>query len=407
MTSIRDIDIEGRMVFIRVDCNVPLNDQQQITEDARIRAALPTIEYAIQQNAKVVLASHLGRPGGTPQDKFRLQPVADRLSELLNQPVHYTTDCIGPEVDAAKAKLQNGEVLLLENLRFHKEEKENDAAFAAELAKDIDVYITDAFGVIHRKHASTSTVAEHINQKGIGFLIEKETQALNTIMDAPEKPFVVIIGGIKISDKVDVIRNLAPQADAVLTAGGVANTFMKGLGYDIGGSLVEGVSMNAGQSDTDYVALAMDIWKEVHGTDGMPDDQTIYYPIDVVIAPSPDAADQARTVDVGEPIPEGWMFLDIGPKTIKRYTEIISTARTIFWNGPIGVFEIDALAQGSKEIARACAENDAYSVLGGGDTEALVQKFGFADQYNHLSTGGGASLTYVAKNDTPGLDAVA
>jgi phosphoglycerate kinase len=415
MKSIRELNLRHKTVFLRVDFNVPLNDNQEITEDARIKAALNTIQYLIQEKAKVVIGSHLGRPKGQVKNEFRMLPVAKRLGDYLGQDVHYVDDCIGPEVDAAKERLEPGDVLLLENLRFHPGEESNDLHFAEQLEHGIDVYITDAFGVIHRKHASTYALPSLIFDKGIGFLIEEEIDALDKIVGTPKKPFVVVVGGIKISDKVDVIRKLAPMSDAVLVAGGVANTFMKGLGHDIGGSIVESDSVSKEQESINYVDVAMDIWRRFeteHATiEGVtaPDGgqlQKIIHPIDFVAAPSPDDKDQARVIELGEDVPEGWMFLDIGPKSQALFAEVIGTAHTVFWNGPIGVFEVPEFAEGSRVVAQAAADIDGYSVLGGGDTESVVQTFDLGGHFGHVSTGGGASLTYLAQKPTPGLEAL-
>ncbi len=411
MKTIRDIPLHHQTVFVRVDFNVPLDDNQNITDDARIKAALPTIEYIIQKKGKVVLGSHLGRPKGKPVPEMRLQPVAKRLNELLGQEIHYVDDCIGPQVEKIKQDLKPGEVLLLENLRFYPQEEENDLHFAEQLAQNINVYIADGFGVIHRKHTSTYALPSLVFDKGIGFLIEEEMDALNRITHDPEQPLVVLVGGIKISDKVDVIKNLAPMSDVVLVGGGVGNTFMKGLGFDIGGSVVQSDSVSKEQEGVNYVDVALDIWKrfeserptiDVTLPDGSPLNQ-IQYPIDFIAAESREPGAKRKVIDLGSPVPEGWMFLDIGPKSQKLFSEVLMHAKTIFWNGPVGLFEMDEYAEGSRAIAQAVADNDGYAVLGGGDTEVVTEKFNLKGYYSHVSTGGGASLAYLAQKELPGL----
>lgn len=410
--SIKEISVAERSVFLRVDFNVPIDERERITEDGRIRAALPTIRYLMQQKAKIIIASHLGRPEGQPNPKYRMRPVALQLSELLKMPVQYVEECIGSQVEEAKQRLQPGEVLLLENLRFYPGEEENDSQFAAELAKDIDVYIADGFGVIHRKHASTYGLPSLIAEKGMGLLIEKEIQALQKIIDSPEKPLVVLVGGVKISDKVAVIRHLAPLSDVVLVGGGVANTFLKAQGKDVGASVVESSSVSKDQKGVDYVDIARSIWKEYADQKPsipvtLPDGSAmskIQPPLDFVAAASREKGAETRVIEVGESVPEGWMFLDIGPKTQQLYREVFSHARTIFWNGPLGVFEMEEYASGSCEVARAIAESSSYSVIGGGDTEVVVEMCGLADQYSHVSTGGGASLAFLGQEPLPGLE---
>lgn len=413
MKSVRDIPVKGQMVFLRVDFNVPLDDDLNITEDGRIKAALSTIEYLVQHGARLVIASHMGRPKGEAQDKLRMAPVAKRLSELIGQQVHYIDECIGTEVDKAKERLQNGEVLLLENLRFHEAEKKNDLAFAQELAKGIDVYINDAFGVVHREHASVHALPSLVFDKGIGFLIDEELTALKRVIKNPDQPLVVVISGAKISDKVDVIRNLAPLADVVLTGGGVANAFIKGSGYNVQNSLVESDSVAEGQEGVDYSQVAREIYNvfenetptvDVAYEDGKQLSKVIY-PVDGVCAPSLDDGAETRVIEFAtEEMPEGWLILDIGPKTQALYAAVLGKAQTIFWNGPMGLFEKDAYAEGSRVVAEAVASCDGYAVLGGGDTEVAVEKFDLGGRFGHVSTGGGASLTYLAERPLPGLE---
>ncbi len=414
MKSIREIAFKNKLVFLRVDFNVPLDDAGQIADDARIKAALSTIEYILQKGGKLVIGSHMGRPKGEANPKFSVKPVADRLGELLGKEILFVGDCIGPKVEKVKVGMKAGDVLLLENLRFYPQEKDNDIHFAEQLSKDIDVYITDAFGVVHRKHASTFALPSLIYDKGIGFLIESELEALGKIVDNPEKPFVVVIGGIKISDKVDVIRSLAPMSDVILTGGGVANTFIKGLGQDVGGSIVESDSVGEGQDATNYVDLAREIY-DAFNTDatgiaittpnGKPL-QKIQIPLDFIAAPNTDAGAPTKIIEVGEAVPTGWMFLDIGPKTQKLYREVLEQANTIFWNGPVGLFEMNEYSAGSHTVAQAIADSKGYAVLGGGDTEVVTEKFGLKGKYSHSSTGGGASLTFLAQKELPGLGAL-
>lgn len=411
MRSIRDLALQHKMVFLRVDFNVPLDDDGAITDDARIKAALNTIEYVIQKGGKLVIASHLGRPKEKGDETTSLRPVAERLSQLLGKQIQFAQDCIGESVELKKASLQPGDVLLLENLRYYNQEKENDLHFAEQLALGIDVYINDAFGVVHRKHASTAALPSLIFDKGIGFLIQNELESLERIVNNPKKPFVVVIGGIKISDKVDVIRSLAPMSDAVLIGGGVANTFVSGLGSPVGASIVESDSVGAGQNAVNYTHLAKEIYEEFsqEGTElhtTLPDGMAlkrIQLPLDFVAAPNTDPGAPTKVIEVGDEVPEGWMFLDIGPKTQQLYKEVLGEANTIFWNGPMGLFEMNEYSAGSHTVAQAIADSKGYAVLGGGDTEVVTEKFGLKGKYSHASTGGGASLAFLAQKPLPGL----
>lgn len=414
MKSIREIPLHGQTVFLRVDFNVPLDDEGNIREDARIKAALPTIEYILQKGAKLIVASHLGRPKGKIVEKLRLQPVAKRLQQLLGQDIKYVDDCVGREVQHVQATLENGEIMLLENLRFYAEEEANDIHFAEQLAEGVDVYITDAFGAIHRKHASTFALPSIVFDKGVGFLVEKEIDALDKIIHEPEQPLVVVIGGVKISDKVDVIRNLAPMADVVLVGGGVANTFLTGLGKDVGASIVESDSVSKKQESINYVDVAHEIWQrfetekphiDVKLPDGSPITK-IQTPLDFIAAPNREEGAETTIVEVGDTVPEGWMFLDIGPKTQQLFADVLKKANTIFWNGPVGLFEQDAYSNGSRVLAETIAECKGYAVLGGGDTEVVTKKFNVQGKYSHISTGGGASLAYLAQQSLPGLEAL-
>lgn len=406
--SIRDFPIHNQMVFLRVDFNVPLNDRGEIIEDSRIKAALPTIEYCVEKGAKLVIASHLGRPDGAVVEQFRMAPVAKRLHELLGQSVHYAHGCIGEEVRRKKMALQRGEVLLLENLRFHKEEENNDLRFAELLAENIDVYITDAFGALHRKHASTYALPSLIFDRGMGFLVEQERDALSKIINDPDQPLVMVVGGAKISDKVDVIRNLASQCDVVLIGGGVANTFLKGSGMDMQGSLVESNSVVADQKSVDFAHVANELLQQFQSeqpTMQMKEPlHKIQLPLDLVCASGVDSAETVVVnVDDGH-IPTNMMALDIGPKTRALYVEVLKKAQTIFWNGPMGVVEKPLFAKGTEDVARIIAAAEGYAVLGGGDTEAIVNQFGLEGYFSHVSTGGGASLNFLAAGTLPGLE---
>jgi phosphoglycerate kinase len=415
MKSIRDIALRHQTVFLRVDLNVPLDDNQEITDDSRIKAALPTIEYILSKGAKLILASHLGRPKGQVVQELRMKPIAQRLQQYLGQDIHYMDDCIGAEVNRLKERLEPGEVLLLENLRFYKQEQENEIHFAEQLAHGIDVYLTDAFGAIHRKHASTYALPSIVFDKGIGFLIQEEIDALDRIINTPKQPLVVVVGGVKISDKVDVIRNLAPMSDTVLVGGGLANTFYAGLGTPVGESIVESDSVGQGQDAISYVDVARDIAQRF--ATERPTIQTlqpngeqiqkVQLPVDFIAAESIEPGAPTQVIEIGkDTIPADWTFLDIGPKTRAMYKEVLSHAKTIFWNGPMGLFEMEPYEHGSRDVAQAVADSKGYAVLGGGDTQAVVDKFGLDGRFSHASTGGGASLTYLAQHTLPGLEAL-
>jgi phosphoglycerate kinase len=383
--TVRDIDVAGKRVLVRVDFNVPL-EKGQVTDDTRIRAALPTIRYLIDHRARVILMSHLGRPKGGPSDDLRLEPVARRLSELLGQEVHYVRDCIGPEVEAAVQALGEGEVLLLENLRFHPEEEKNDPAFAAQLAKLGDVYVNDAFGAAHRAHASTAGIAQYLPAVA-GFLMEKELTFLGKALESPERPFITILGGAKISDKIGVIRNLLSRVDRLLIGGGMANTFLKAMGYEMGDSLVEMESL--------------DVARELLQAAG----DKLRLPVDVVIADRFDNDAERRVVKV-DAVPAGWRVLDIGPETVAAFRAELANAKTVVWNGPMGVFEFPNFAAGTFAIAETLASLPATTIVGGGDSVAAVQKAGVAYQITHISTGGGASLEFLEGRTLPGVAAL-
>ena len=382
---VTDFDVKGKKVLVRVDFNVPLKDGK-VADDTRIKAALPTITYLLENGAAVILCSHLGRPKGEPDPQFSLKPVAEYLGGLISAPVKFAEDCIGPVADAAAAELKPGEVLVLENTRFHAGEKKNDPEMAKALASLAELYVDDAFGSSHRAHASTAGVADYL-PAAAGFLLEKEIQYLgNTIAD-PKRPFVAILGGAKVSDKIGVIENLLDKADSILIGGGMANTFFKAQGYDMGDSLVEEEALETAKM---LLAKAGD---------------KLVLPVDVVIADDFSADANAKTMDLGD-VPAGWRILDIGPKTVAAFDAIISKAGTVVWNGPMGVFEFDKFAKGTFAIADALAKSDAISIVGGGDSASAIKKSGLADQITHISTGGGASLEMLEGKVLPGLAAL-
>ena len=383
--TVRDVDVAGKKVLVRVDFNVPLKDGR-VADDTRIRAAIPTIEYLLQQGAAVVLMSHLGRPKGKRVPDLSLRPVAAHLAELLGLPVAFAEDCVGEAAQQAKAALQPGQVLLLENTRFHPEEKKNDPDFARQLAEGCDLFVNDAFGSAHRAHASTVGVAHYLPAVA-GFLMEKELRYLGEALENPERPFVAILGGAKISDKIGVIRNLLGKTDAILIGGGMANTFFAAQGYRMGDSLVE----------ADAVETAKALLDEAG--------EKLRLPVDVVIADAFAADAQRRVVPVDD-IPDGWRALDIGPQTVAAFGEVIRTARTVVWNGPMGVFELPPFAEGTFGIAKAVAASGAVSIVGGGDSVAAIHQSGLADKITHLSTGGGASLEMLEGKVLPGVAAL-
>lgn len=387
--TIRDVDLKGKTVFCRVDFNVPLKDRH-ITDDTRIKAALPTIQYLIENGAKVILASHLGRPGGEAKDDLRLDPVAQRLSDYLGKPVTKVDQVVGDEVHKAVSTLQEGDVLLLENVRFLPGEKKNDPELAKTFASYADLYVNDAFGAAHRAHASTAGIADHLPAVA-GFLMEKELEILGKAMENPERPFTAIIGGAKVKDKIGVIDHLLDKVDNLIIGGGLAYTFVKALGYEVGKSLLE----------EDKIDLAKSFMEKAKAN-GV----NLYMPKDVVVADDFSETANTKTVDIKE-IPSDWEALDIGPETIKEYADVIRDSKLVVWNGPMGVFEMDVFAKGTKGIAEALAEaQNTYSIIGGGDSAAAVEKFGLANQMSHISTGGGASLELMEGKTLPGVAAL-
>lgn len=387
---ITDLALDNKKVFVRADFNVPLDENCQITDDTRIQATLPTITYLLDHHASVILASHLGRPKGEAVPKFSLKPVAARLQELLGVPVKMAPDCIGAETQAMAAALKPGEVLLLENLRYHKEEEKNDPGFSKELASLAEIGINDAFGVSHRAHASVAGITAYLPMAA-GFLLEKEIRFIGGAVSNPAHPFAAIIGGAKVSDKIEVISNLLPKVDVMVIGGGMANTFLVAMGYGIGKSLVEADKIDLAKS---LIQQAKEQGKQ------------LLLPVDVVAAEAfaADAKHEAVSVDA---VPADWMILDIGPKSQGLFAQALKSMKLIVWNGPMGVFEMDAFAQGTLAVAKAVAAADATSIVGGGDSVSAINKTGLADQISHISTGGGASLEYLEGKVLPGIDALA
>jgi len=383
--TIRDIPVGGKRVLVRVDFNVPLAEGR-VADDTRIQAALPTIQYLLDRGARVILMSHLGRPKGQVREELRMGPVGEHLAGLLGRPVKALSDCVGPDVVAAVAAMKDGEVILLENLRFHPEERANEPDFARELASLADVYVNDAFGTAHRAHASTAGVPEYLPAVA-GLLMEKELDFLGKALESPEHPYVAILGGAKISDKIGVVQSLLQQADALLIGGGMANTFLKAQGFEVGDSLVEDDSLGVAR---ELLAQAGD---------------RLRLPVDVVIADA-FSADAQRQVVLADQVPAGWRILDIGPQTVERFGEIIEQAKTLFWNGPMGVFEFPRFAGGTFAVARLVAESPGITIIGGGDSVAAVNQAGVADRISHISTGGGASLEFLEGKLLPGVAAL-
>jgi 3-phosphoglycerate kinase len=390
MRFIEDLDVKGKTVFLRVDFNVPLNEDGTIRNDKRIKASLPAITYLLSKSAKLVLASHLGRPKGKPDPKMSLKPVAARLAELIGRDVIMAPDVIGPEVDALKASLKEGQALLLENVRFHPGETKNDPAFSKALAEGIDIFINDAFGSSHRAHSSVVGIVDFVPVVAAGYLMKKEVDNLRKVIVSPAKPYVAILGGAKTEDKIPVIETLLSKADSILIGGAMAYTFFLAQGRSVGTSLVE----------PDKVEIAKDILKKA-AEKGV----RFLLPVDHLLTKSIDSGAVVR-IQEDFPFPADLMGVDIGPQTIALYSEVIAQAKTIFWNGPLGVFEVPAFAQGTLKIAQAVADSGAVSIIGGGDSIAAVDKAGVSAKITHISTGGGASLEFVANQTLPGIEAL-
>jgi phosphoglycerate kinase len=387
--TIEDLDIKGKRVFIRADFNVPLDDNLKITDDRRIRSTLPTINYAIDEGAKVILSSHLGRPKGKPDPRLSLAPVAKRLQRLLNKEVIFAPDCIGSLVESNVSKMKEGDVLLLENLRFHTGEEKNDEEFASALSKLADAYVNDAFGTAHRVHASLVGITRFL-PSAAGFLLKKEIEYLKGMVDNPVRPFVAILGGAKVSGKIGVLENLVDKVDKVIVGGGMAYTFIKAMGFEVGNSLVE----------EDMLETAQRIRKKLTGL-GI----KFYLPVDCVISQSIEPGAETKIVTTLE-IPKNWRALDIGPASAKLFSEAIQDAKTILWNGPMGIFEIDAFSRGTFAIAHAVADAYALTIVGGGDTDLAVHRAGVSDVISFISTGGGATLQLLEGKELPGIAAL-
>lgn len=387
--TVKDIEVKGRRVLMRADFNVPLDKELNITDDSRIKAALPTIQYILNNGGKLILMSHLGRPKGEKKPEFSLRPVAERLTVLLNKPVELLTDCVGDAVKAQVVKMSEGDVILLENLRFHPEETDNDPEFARKLAELGEVFVNDAFGTCHRAHASTEGVTQYLESVA-GFLVEKEIKYFQKVLTQSPRPFIFILGGAKVADKIPVIENMLDKADCLLIGGAMAYTFMKVKGVDVGASRLEKESFGVVER---ILKKAEDM------------DIDILLPLDHVITDNIETGVNVRVTD-SEFIPEGWMGVDIGPKTVELFSGKIKQAKTVVWNGPLGIFENEKFADGSKQIALAVAESGAVSVIGGGDTAAAVAKFSLEDKMSHISTGGGAALEYLEGKSLPGIAAL-
>ena len=383
--TVRDIDVKGKRVLVRVDYNVPIKEGK-VGDDTRIRAAMPTLNYLLEHGAAVILFSHLGRPKGGPDPKFSLKPVAEYLSQLAGKPVAFAEDCVGPAAEVAAKALQPGGILLLENTRFHPEEEKNDLELAKKMAALADVYVNDAFGSAHRAHSSTEGVARFLPAVA-GFLMEEEIKYLGQAIANPKKPFIAILGGAKISDKIGVIRNLLTKADQVLIGGGMANTFFKAQGYPVADSLVEDAALETARQ-----------LLQVGGT-------RLRLPVDMVVGDKFEAEANSKTMPMGS-VPDGWRIMDIGPATVAAYAKIVAGAGTVVWNGPMGVFEFPKFAYGTIGVAKAVADSSAISIIGGGDSVAAVSAAGLADRITHISTGGGASLEMLEGLVLPGLAAL-
>jgi phosphoglycerate kinase len=387
--TVRDMDVAGKKVLVRVDFNVPVDDAGAITDDSRIRAALPTINYLLERNARIILMSHFGRPKGKVVESMRMKPMAERLAQILGKPVTTVSDCIGPEAEKAAAALKPGNILMLENLRFHNEEEAGDANFAKSLAKLGDIYINDAFGTSHRPHASMSVIAQFL-PAAAGFLLEKEVDTLGGLLDKPEHPFTAVFGGAKVSDKVAVLKNIMGKVDCLLIGGGMAATFLKAKGLNVGKSLVE----------AETLGIAAELLKTI-------DEKNIRLclPEDVVVADKLDKNAKAETVKIGK-MPADKMILDIGPKTVKTFQKALKKSKMVFWNGPMGVEEISQFAKGTTAIAETLSKLKAKTILGGGSTGEVMDKLGLTDKVTFVSTGGGASLEFLGGETLPGVAAL-
>ena len=390
MKNIRDLNIEEKKVLIRVDFNVPLDDQGNITDDTRIRGVLPTINHALDEQAKIIIISHLGRPDGQRQEKFSLAPVAKRLSRLLDKEVRLAPDCIGPEVEGMVAKMAAGDILLLENLRFHNEEKKNDPEFCQQLAKLADVYINDAFAVAHRAHASVVGVVEYFQECGAGFLLQKEMDNFHRSVDNPSRPLVAIVGGAKVSSKLGALRNMIDRVDKMIIGGAMANTFLKAQGYEVGASKVEDDLL---ETAAELIAKA-----QKQGV-------KLYLPVDCIVADRFDPKAETKRTTVQE-VPKNWMILDIGPATTMLFGEALEDARTIIWNGPMGAFEMDAFSRGTMAMVQKLATSHALTIVGGGDTDVAVHRAGESSNISYISTGGGAFLMLMEGKVLPGVAAL-
>ncbi|MFC7679170.1 phosphoglycerate kinase [Paenibacillus sp. GCM10028914] len=386
--SVRDVEVSGKRVFVRVDFNVPLEDGK-ITDDTRIRETLPTIKYLVEKGAKVILASHMGRPKGQVVESMRLTPASERLSELLGKPVAKADEAVGDAVKAQIANMKDGDVLVLENVRFYPGEEKNDPELAKQFAELADLFVNDAFGAAHRAHASTEGIA-HLLPAVSGLLMEKELSVLGKALSNPDRPFTAIIGGSKVKDKIDVINNLLTLADNVIIGGGLAYTFFKAQGHEIGQSLCDDSKLDTALG---FIEKAKELGKN------------FYLPIDIVVSDDFSADANTKIVDI-DGIPADWEGVDIGPKTRAMYAEVIKNSKLVVWNGPMGVFEIEPFSNGTREVAQACADTEAYTIIGGGDSAAAAEKFHLADKMDHISTGGGASLEFMEGKELPGVVAL-
>lgn len=391
MKTLKDLELAGKRVLVRVDFNVPMNDQGEITDDLRIRTVLPTLRYLVEAGARVIICTHRGRPKGQRVESFSLAPVAALTAALIGRPVPLAPDCIGPEVEVAVAALKDGDCLMLENLRFHPEEEKNDAAFSRQLAALADVYVNDAFAVSHRAHASVVGVTAHVREKAAGFLLQKEMEYFQRAIGTPQRPLIAIVGGAKVSGKLQALQNMLGRVDRMIIGGAMANTFLKSQGYDVGASKVE----------DDLLDTARDLLVQARAK-GV----KVYLPVDVIAADrfAPDAVIKQVTI---QDIPENWMALDIGPASVVLFNEALADARTIVWNGPMGAFEMDAYARGTMALAHTVASSHALSVTGGGDSNAAVKQSGEAENISYMSTGGGAFLMLMEGKELPGIKALA